>query len=317
MRRRVPADDDELLLVDGLDLQPLLRAPPLVDRRLPLGDDPFPPVLSGLQQRAVARHRQLLRKFDERGRTAQRALEQLAAVGVRQLADVVAVEPKDVEDEDELAVALLEELEARASLFVERDDLAVEHGLRHLQLPQRLGDFGEARREVDLVAAPHRQLAAGDRGDGAEAVVFELVDPLVLVARRRGGERRKHRREDFAQQRLRLHDATTRTSSKPSSRVGGISFFFVVKIATSGTRALPSRCRFRMIAVLTSVSKWWATMRARGRRPMATSGARTSAEGLVLSTTTDFPPPRAASISRACRSSRRGAVGMRALLTGA
>ena len=131
-------------------------------------------------------------------RNAEGLLEQLAAIGVREVAEVVAVEPEDVEEDDDLAVALLEELESRPPLFVEGDDLAVEHDLRHLQLPQRVGDFGEARREVDLIAAPHRHLPAGDRHDGAEAVVFELVDPLVGVARRRGGERRQHRREDFA-----------------------------------------------------------------------------------------------------------------------
>src|ERR1051325_10057444 len=46
-------------------------------------------------------------------RNAEGLLEQLAAIGVREVAEVVAVEPEDVEEDDELAVALLEELESR------------------------------------------------------------------------------------------------------------------------------------------------------------------------------------------------------------
>src|SRR6185436_3763355 len=154
MRGRVPADDDELLLVDGLDLQPLLRPPRLVERRLPLGNDPLPPFLRRIQQRLLPRGLKSLREAHEGGRAAEGLLEQLAAVEVGELAEVVAVEPEDVEDEDQRAVALLEELEARPPLLVEGDDLAVEDDLRHLQLAQGLGYLGEARREVDLVAAP-------------------------------------------------------------------------------------------------------------------------------------------------------------------
>src|SRR4029079_13323458 len=71
MRRRVPADDDELLLVDGLDLQPLLRAPRLVHRRLPLGDDALEAVLRGVEQGLVAAHVELLGNAHEGGGAAE------------------------------------------------------------------------------------------------------------------------------------------------------------------------------------------------------------------------------------------------------
>src|SRR4051812_16200437 len=115
--------------------------------------------------------------------------------------------------------APLQELEARYALRVEGDDLTVQDHLA-LDLRQRPGDLRETGREIELVAAPEREVAAHEAGQGPEAVVLQLVEPVLPVGRRPVGERGQHGREDAAEELLRgaAHDgvATTRTSSKPS-----------------------------------------------------------------------------------------------------
>src|SRR6185369_1503834 len=315
MRRRLKSDDHQLLLIERLDLQPLLRAPRFVDRAATLGDDPFEAVLRRVAQRFDPRLVDYLRDLHAGGRTAQHLLQDRAALLVRRGAEVFSVEPEDVEEKDELAISLLQQLKARRSFFVEGNDLAVEHDLAAFDLRHRLGDAREALREIDLVAAQHRHLAAGDADQRAEAVVFQFVNPRRLVARRLGGERRQHRRKDAAQKLMGCHAVITRSSSKPSSISGACSFFLVVKIATSGTRARPSRSRLRMMQARASRSKKSPTIFAPWQRPRAMSGARSSREGFVLSTTTLRPAASAVSISFRWRSSRARTFGIRSLLT--
>src|SRR5205085_8828475 len=142
---------------------------------------------------------------------------------------------QDVEEENQLPlVALLQKLKTRRALFVECDDLSVENQLRDLDLADCFRDGWKSRREVELVATPHRELAVDDRDDRAKAVVLHLFDPVRLVRRRRVGQRREHRREEFAEElfwsghrRATVYDSegTTCTSSNPSSNAGGASFF--------------------------------------------------------------------------------------------
>ncbi len=158
-RRRVPADDNELLLVLHLDLQPFLRAARFVDRGAALGDDPLPPFPLRPRQRLRAGAVELFGDTHAGGRAAQ-------DLG---------------EEEDHLPRTLLQELEAWRPLIVECNDLAVEDDVVFLDLRQRRGTAREAPGQIDVVAAPDGELPAADGREGAEAVVLQLVDPAAVV----------------------------------------------------------------------------------------------------------------------------------------
>src|SRR6266851_2743466 len=172
MGARIPPDDDELLLIEHLDLQPILRSPPFVARRFLLRDDPFVAAILRELERLLARQRELLRDAHAGGRAAEGFLERRAPLLVGLLAKIPAVEPEDVEEENQLALlALLQQLEARRSLIVERDDLAVQDHFRQLDFAHGVGNDRKTRDEIELVAAPHRDAAVDDCYDRAEAVV--------------------------------------------------------------------------------------------------------------------------------------------------
>jgi len=76
-------------------------------------------------------------------------------------------------------------------------------------------------------------------------------------------------------------------------------------MATSGTRSRPCRARLRRSASATSAAKKLRDhFSAMAAREIATSGARTVALGLVLSTTTDRPA--ASDSARSCSCLRCG-----------
>src|SRR3954447_26348973 len=99
----IPADDDELLFVDGLDLQPLPGAARFVHRGAALGDDAFPSGLLCTLQRRVAAGLDFLGDLDGGGGALQRLLQNCAALVVSEFAEIFAVEPEDVEDDEDLA----------------------------------------------------------------------------------------------------------------------------------------------------------------------------------------------------------------------
>jgi len=187
------------------------------------------PVLGGQPQRVLAVHVQQLREGDTGGRFSEQLLETLAALDVRQAAQVLAVLPQDVEEDQPLVASLLEQLKARRALLVQHDHLAVDDELLLLDLLNRGEGLWKARTEIELVAAEDRRLAAGDADHAAEAVVLHLEHP-VAAAGGRLRERGEHRRKDFLEQLLGRHctpvitsGAITRTSSNPSLNEGGTS----------------------------------------------------------------------------------------------
>lgn len=86
-------------------------------------------------------------------------------------------------------VTLLQQTEVRASLVVQRDDLAVEHGRAVVQQLRQDAQLGEADQEVEVVAAEHPHVTTLAMCDAPVAVPFELDGPAVAVGRvARGGE---------------------------------------------------------------------------------------------------------------------------------
>jgi hypothetical protein len=151
-----------------------------------------------MRERLFAGHVQGLGDVDP-GRYFQ-LLEDLAALFVRAAAQVFAVQPEHVEDDHPLLAApLLQELEARRAFGVENHHFAVDDELLRLHLVQCFVGAREAWREIELVAAEHRHLSVDDGGDGPEAVVLQLVPPVLFVVGRAVGERGQHRREELLQ----------------------------------------------------------------------------------------------------------------------
>ena len=200
MRARIPSNDDEFLLVERLDLEPLSRSPPFVARRLFLGDDAFVTATCRKLQRLFARQVELLRHTHSGGRAAEELLQRGAAIFVSLLPQIVTIQPDEIEHENEFALrALLQELKSWRTSIVEGHDFTVEHRVFDFDLGHGIGDHRKPRREIELVAAPHRKAAADDCRDRAETVVLHLVRPVGIVGRRRIGKRGQHRREHFAQ----------------------------------------------------------------------------------------------------------------------
>jgi gas vesicle protein len=137
------------------------------------------------------------------------ALEQLAPLRVRQLGQDAPVEVEQVEDHERdrvrgrpspddglrgLVHPLLEALEARATVGVERHDLAVEHGLARAERVHEAAQLGVLRGDVVQVAALDVEAPGTDVGDRAHAVPLDLVGPALVVAGQRA-EARLHRHD--------------------------------------------------------------------------------------------------------------------------
>src|SRR5947199_9410151 len=127
MRARIPSHDDEFLLVERLDLQPILRPAAFVARRLLLGDDAFVPTARRPLERFVAGRSKLLGEPHAAGWAAEELLQHGAALQIRPLAQIAAIEPDQIEHKDQLAlVSLLQKLKSRRAVFIESDDFAVQ-----------------------------------------------------------------------------------------------------------------------------------------------------------------------------------------------
>ena len=68
-------------------------------------------------------------------------------------------------------------MEVALSVIQEYDRFAVDHRLVRAEAANRIGDPGEATREVGAASAPDRDALALLPGDGAEAVMLDFVQP--------------------------------------------------------------------------------------------------------------------------------------------
>src|SRR5262245_59088747 len=102
-----------------------------------------------------------------------------------------AVEIEKVEGVEDQPVAgalrqrVLQQREAGDALVVERNDLAVDDRLLARQLGKGLRQVAIALRPVEAAARDQADLADGNMGGGAVAVELDLVDPAMIVLRRR------------------------------------------------------------------------------------------------------------------------------------
>ena len=187
--------DDELLLVVGLDLQPVARAPArLVAGRGFLGDDPLELLRLGclVERLAVVEG---LGEPDRLHPAVQELRQPPSPLVQRQVEHRLPVDFEDVEHVvDERPRALLHDAEARPAVLVESADLAVEHAVRRADgALERPRDVGEALGEVVPAPALQRRVSPADVGERAIAVPLDLVEP----ARAGGnvvGQRGEHRR---------------------------------------------------------------------------------------------------------------------------
>src|SRR5262249_55805062 len=89
--------------------------------------------------------------------------------------------------------ALLQALEARAAVLVERDDLAVEQEALEGQRAERADDLRIAHREGLSLAPVELDRLTRARDEHADAVVLDLVEPLRMRERALAGRGQHHR----------------------------------------------------------------------------------------------------------------------------
>src|SRR4029079_10780795 len=111
------------------------------------------------------------------------------ALAQRLLPKVVAVEFEDVEHVvgkrgSSVFERILQALKAGAAVLVENDDLAVEQRAADLQFGELCGDSGKLVGPILAGARIDAAAAAADGGDGAIAIVLDLVQPFIAGRRR-------------------------------------------------------------------------------------------------------------------------------------
>ena len=162
-----------------LDLAPVVAAAAgPVGRLDPLGHDALEPSPArGVEQRrAVVVD---LREHDDRGPRHDQLLEPLAPAAPGLGDERLAVELEQVEDDvGDVALAALEELEARDAVFVERAQLPVEHAIgARERVGQGLGDRAVLALQCFAVARPQAHVVALNARDRAESVPLDLEAP--------------------------------------------------------------------------------------------------------------------------------------------
>ncbi len=203
--RRQVADDDEVVRLRGVDLDPVGRTLADVRRRGALADDALEPHALGFVEHRFALALEVLRVAQRAGHRQQRAQRGLA-LDERQRAQVEVLEREQIERVDagrqlerrardvgaaRQSPALLQQREARQAARVEHDDLGVDDELRERQRRDDLGDLRKRRGEVVAGARVELDLAGTFLGEQAVAVVLELEHPLRV--RERLARRREHR----------------------------------------------------------------------------------------------------------------------------
>src|SRR6266545_3807218 len=202
-----PAADHELLLVDALELQPVLRAGVLVRRVGARGDQALPAPAAGVPVQRLALG-VAVRQEAKWVPVGQRVAQQRLPVAELERGGVVALEMEDVEEvvehRDAAAQraggvaeldAALEALEAGARPL-ERDDLPVDDEVVAALRFERADQLGVGL--VQRLAGPRQQPqpASVAEGQAALAVQFALVDPSG-VGEALVGQHGQHRRCPF------------------------------------------------------------------------------------------------------------------------
>ena len=165
----------------------------MIGRVEAFGDDPLDALLArGVEERNSRADKTLA--LADRAHRRDRLVEQAQPVAQRALREIFAVEIQQVEDlvDDRGRLpqlphrrlrgdvhARLEPLEARHTLLVERDDLAVDDRL--IPAGHRLGDLGRLGilgRAVEKVARLETYLATVDERDRPDPVPLRLVNEV-------------------------------------------------------------------------------------------------------------------------------------------
>ena len=178
--RRRPADDDELLPLQALGLDPAARPRAAIGRVGELGDDAFQALPAHLGEQLLAAADDVLGEMEALVVGGDQRPQPLLARDVGERGQVLAVELEQVEGEERHVAAradrVLQRREVGAAVL-ERDDLAVDQRRRDRQRGRRLGDPSELVGPVEARAGIDLRLAAADRDQRAIAVVLDLVQP--------------------------------------------------------------------------------------------------------------------------------------------
>ncbi len=187
------AADDELLAAAALALDPRACAPAGVRVAGALGDHALEPLQAGLGEDVAAEPLDVVAVAHHAVHGLAAAPEQLLqpalALHQRQRAQVLAVLEQQVEgDVGEVPrLPLLDEplqaAEVADAARVEDHDLAVQPGAVGGERLEGLGDLGEPRRPVQLVAREQAHAGPVHAGGDAVAVVLDLVQPAVALRR--------------------------------------------------------------------------------------------------------------------------------------
>ncbi len=188
-----------------------------------LGEDAFESVGARGFEHGVAVGREVVGEADVIG-GREDFREQALAVFEAHAAQVVTVEIEQIEEEqrdwsgarqvrDAVGVgdrdARLDEAEARAAVFVEHRDLAVENGGGRFEEVRQDAELGILLVAALLVAREDAELALLDEADGADAVPFHFVEP-VGARRRASGESGEHGLDGAGQRGFRRRRAASR-----------------------------------------------------------------------------------------------------------
>src|SRR5688572_28136193 len=194
------ADDDELLPLQALDLEPAAGTLALTVRiARAFRNDAFEAQPARCREELRAALRDVLAIAERRRRVLEQALEQRLALDERRAREIPAVEVQKIEcDERDLrAISLqrvLQALEARDALRVVNDGFAVDESRAARQVARRIRDRSKLRRPVVASSCQHRDFAVFDAAQHTITVELRLEDPARAFGRPRHGRRELRRR---------------------------------------------------------------------------------------------------------------------------
>ena len=205
-----PADDNELLAVEALRLDPDPAVAWGIGSIGLLGDGALQAQLAGLRAEAGTVTGNVLAVAQAADFLLEQPLQPFLALDQRQLGRAHAIQEQEIEgEEDKLIRAAfihrrLEAAEHRDAIAIERAQLAVEIGGLHLQGAKRLDRAPVAVRPIQACPGQQLDVAAVDARMHAVAVVLDLVQPAA-ARRRLVYQARELRLDPFWRPRCRSH----------------------------------------------------------------------------------------------------------------
>ena len=184
------ADDDELVLVQAFDLEPIGAAAGPVRLVAALGDRALDLVVAGLRKEIGATADLMVAVADHVRPIVRHDLgERLLALLQRKAGEIEAVEIEQIEGEEHEIVGrargdpVLQIGKIRRAVGRQRDQLAIDQRAGDRQCGQRARQRREFRSPIEPVAGDQPCFALLDARQQAIAVILDLVQPFRAVRR--------------------------------------------------------------------------------------------------------------------------------------